>query len=287
MGQTPKYQLNTIRINQFFLKEHSVAFEFLKLLHHHGVEARFVGNVVRQYLFNYFHEKKIQSLQISEYDICVNASPQQLKQILKVLDISFLQENMNYGTFKFCYGQQNLELACLRRDYNHKGRHCIVEFIDSFELDTSRRDFTFNAITIDHHGCIFDYHNGQEDIMQKHVHFILEAKKSIQEDVLRLWRYVRFCAEFDVKPDLSIMQYAREYSDLLKKLPFKKILYEWHKIIKKDHNVLFYLKTLHDYDMTQNFLGNFIYPTDSEVFVKKNINAYYPNIPKWALDAIH
>lgn len=286
MEPIQKYQLNTQRLNQQFLNKNLVAFDFLTLLHQNGVEARFVGNVVRQYLYNFFHEKLSTCLPVLEYDICVQSSPQRLKSILSQLNIPCLQDNVNYGTFKIYYGHHNLELACLRRDFNHKGRHCSVEFIDSFELDSKRRDFTFNAITVDHKGCIYDDYDGIPDIKHKRVKFIKDAKISLQEDALRLWRYVRFCAEFGIEPNLTIMEYARDYSHLLKKLPIKKIVYEWYKIIATNRNVFFYLKMLHDYEMTQNYLGPFFYTTDSKDYDQTGIYQYYPDIPKLTLEII-
>ena len=49
-----------------------------------------------------------------------------------------------------------LEFTTLRKDVKTDGRHAEVEYIDNWQLDSERRDFTINAIYLDINGKIFD-----------------------------------------------------------------------------------------------------------------------------------
>lgn len=253
MEQIQKSLPNLKKLEQTFLEKHTIGFEFLKLLHQKGVEARFVGGIVRRFFLAELHPELSIKSSDADYDVCVKAKPIQLKFILIELGISVLQENTSYGTFKVQYKNYDFDLACLRQDINSKGRHCNVIFIDSFEEDSLRRDFTFNAISIDYSGRIFDYHNGIDDLIKRKVTFIGEYKIRIQEDVLRLWRYVRFCAEFHITPKKEVLAEALNHIKLLNKLPLKHVLYEWKKIKKAKNDIDSYIKILKDYQMIQKY----------------------------------
>lgn len=251
MEQTQKFQLDLAKLAKDFLNHHPIGFEFLKLLHQKGVEARFVGGIVRHFLTSKMHPEIIQKSVHSDYDVCVQATPYHLKNILKDLNLNISQENLSYGTFKIEYKNIHFDLACLRKDIDAKGRHCKVLFIDNFEEDSLRRDFTFNAITVNYEGLIFDYHGGLSDLKGLRVNFIGDPKIRIQEDVLRLLRYVRFCAELHIIPQKKILDEAFKHTKLLNKLPLKRVQYEWEKIKETQYDVSLYLKILQDYQMIQ------------------------------------
>ena len=65
-----------------------------------------------------------------------------------------------------------LELTTLRKDLETDGRHAEVEYINNWQLDSERRDFTINAIYLDINGNIFDPQNGKTDLKNKIVKFI-------------------------------------------------------------------------------------------------------------------
>ena len=59
-----------------------------------------------------------------------------------------------------------------------------VNFVEDFFEDAKRRDFTINALYLDYRGEIHDYFNGLDDLQNRKVRFILDAKSRIQEDYL-------------------------------------------------------------------------------------------------------
>ena len=82
----------------------------------------------------------------------------------------------------------------------------IVDFINFYE-DHRRRDFTFNAMSMDFDGNVYDYFNGLEDLKNNKVVFVGSAEKRIQEDYLRILRYFRFMGRMD-NPQASVSTLA-------------------------------------------------------------------------------
>ena len=70
-----------------------------------------------------------------------------------------------------------MKLTTLRKDLETDGRHAEVEYIDDWQLDSERRDFTINAIYLDINGKIFDPQNGKNDLKNKIVKFIGDPSK--------------------------------------------------------------------------------------------------------------
>lgn len=58
-------------------------------------------------------------------------------------------------------------------------------------LDAANRDFTINAISMDRQGCVYDYYNGHEDIINRRVKTVRTADITYKQDPLRLLRYFR------------------------------------------------------------------------------------------------
>ena len=94
-----------------------------------------------------------------------------------------------------------IELTTLRKDLETDGRHAEVEYIDNWKLDSERRDFTINAIYLDIKGKIFDPQNGTLDLKNNNVKFIGDPQKRIEEDYLRIIRFLRFSIQYDSVTD--------------------------------------------------------------------------------------
>ena len=52
----------------------------------------------------------------------------------------------------------------LRKDVETDGRHAVVAFTQSYREDALRRDLTFNAMSLDQAGNLYDYFQGIEDL---------------------------------------------------------------------------------------------------------------------------
>ena len=150
-------------------------------------QVRLVGGAVRNLLIN----KKV-----SDYDFATPLLPSEIVQILKKHNIQTISLAIKYGTIIAVVNKKNFEITTLRKDLDHKGRDCDVEFVDDYFVDASRRDFTINALYLDCNGIIYDFFNGIEDLKNSKLCFIGDANQRINEDYLRILRFFRFSCEY-------------------------------------------------------------------------------------------
>ena len=79
------------------------------------------------------------------------------------------------------------------------GRHPDkVTFVDSLEEDSKRRDFTINAMYYDPiTNILYDFHDGQPDLVQGLINFVGNPEDRIREDKIRMLRAIRFACRFE------------------------------------------------------------------------------------------
>ena len=124
-----------------------------------------------------------------------------------------------------------LELTTLRKDLETDGRHAEVEYINNWQLDSERRDFTINAIYLDINGNIFDPQNGKTDLENKIVKFIGDPQKRIEEDYLRIIRFIRFKIMYNLKIEPTTFKAIKLNLNGIKKISKERILVELYKIL--------------------------------------------------------
>jgi hypothetical protein len=144
----------------------------------------FVGGCVRDSL-----------LGISTYDIDINttADPDDIETFMVGFNISIVGKR--FGTIGVFYKGWKIEITTTREDVTTYGRKADVEFVNNFAVDSNRRDFTINALML-HNNEITDYHNGIQDLKNRNIRFINDPEQRIQEDYLRIMRYIRFLCRF-------------------------------------------------------------------------------------------
>ncbi len=152
-----------------------------------GANIRLVGGGVRNLLI-----KK----EVSDFDFATILTPFEIIKILKKNNIIAIDKAIKYGTVIAVINNKNIEITTLRIDKNHQGRACNVDFVDNYEVDASRRDFTINALYLDEQGLIYDYFNGIDDLKKSQVKFIGDANARIKEDYLRILRFFRFTINY-------------------------------------------------------------------------------------------
>ena len=143
----------------------------------------FVGGCVRKFLTNE---------SIDDIDIATIFTPEELKEKLKNSNFKIIETGVEHGSVTIILNSSKFEITTLRQDTKTDGRHTEVSFIDSWDVDSSRRDFTINAIYMDSKGKIYDPQNGKEDLKNNKVKFIGEPSTRIEEDYLRIIRFIRF-----------------------------------------------------------------------------------------------
>ena len=131
-------------------------------------KARFVGGCVRKHLSN---EK------IDDIDIATILGSTEIKEKFNNTNFKVVDTGLKHGTVTLVSESFKLELTTLRKDIKTDGRHAEVEYIDNWQQDSERRDFTINSIYLDIKGKIFDPQNGTIDLKNNIVKFINSDKK--------------------------------------------------------------------------------------------------------------
>ena len=154
-----------------------------KVFKSNNYELRIVGGAVRDLALN--KEPK-------DVDLATDATPDEMMAILDKAGIKHKPTGLEHGTLTAIIDNEPYEITTLRADTETDGRHAEVEFVKSWEEDAKRRDLTYNAMSMDMEGNLFDYFNGMNDLQDKVSKFVGDAEERIQEDYLRILRYFRF-----------------------------------------------------------------------------------------------
>ncbi|MDP3372552.1 MAG: hypothetical protein Q8S21_06685 [Candidatus Paracaedibacteraceae bacterium] len=223
--------------------------QFLVLCASDGIDARLVGGAVRDVLFYKKTTKNARENRGSksngrnggndvlgklDFDVAVDGSPDEMICFCKKHHIAFFPTGIDHGTLTVRFKKLTLELTSLRADIETDGRHATVVFGKSFEEDAKRRDFTFNALYVDHLGNIYDYFDGVNDLKKGIMRFIGDAHLRICEDYLRLYRYFRFWGQFGRGAvDLSVLPSLNEIKNQLSILSIERVQREFFKVLEQ------------------------------------------------------
>ena len=195
----------------------------LDILCVNGKEVRFVGGCVRDSLIQ---------KEVSDVDIATLQSPDEIINRLENKGIQPIKVGVSYGTVGVVIGEQHYEITTLRRDKKSFGRGAIVEFIDDWEEDASRRDFTINTLSCNSEGLIFDPFDGIADLRAGRIRFVGNPAERIQEDHLRLLRFFRFFAWYgNDSIDSQALKACADSAQSLKRLSGERIRQETLKLL--------------------------------------------------------
>ena len=218
--------INKIKRNLFpFYKNKELKFVFNKLQEGFSADiitARFVGGCVRKHLTN---EK------VDDIDIATILSAEEIKEKFKETNFKVVETGIKHGTVTLVSKSFKLELTTLRKDVETFGRHAEVEYISDWQLDSERRDFTINAIYLDINGNIFDPQMGTIDLKNNNVKFIGDPQKRIEEDYLRIIRFIRFKIMYNNKVESTTNEAIKRNLNGIKKISKERILIELYKIL--------------------------------------------------------
>jgi len=186
------------------------------------IVARFVGGCVRKYLSN---EK------IDDIDIATTLTTDQIKEKFKDTNLKIIDTGIQHGTVTIVSKNHKVELTTLRKDSKTDGRHAEVEYIHDWKIDSERRDFTINAIYMDINGKLFDPQMGAVDLKNKNIKFIGDPQKRIEEDYLRIVRFIRFKILYDIVVEPTTSNVIKQNLDGIKKISKERIFIELLKIL--------------------------------------------------------
>ncbi len=189
-------------------------------------EIRYVGGCIR---------KIIKKEKVDDIDLATNLSPNQVCDALNKDNIDYYKTGIEHGTITAVINDYHFEITSLREDVATYGRHAEVKFSTDWKKDASRRDFTFNAIYSDIDGNLFDPFNGKDDLEKGIIKFIGEPEKRIQEDYLRILRYLRFYLSYsNHEHDLKTAKLIKKNIVGISNLSKERLLDELKKLIKSN-----------------------------------------------------
>ena len=188
-------------------------------------EVRYVGGCVR---------KAIKGEKIDDIDLATNLEPKEVCEALKKNQINYYETGIEHGTITALIDDHKFEITSLREDISTDGRHAQVKFSKDWKKDALRRDFTINAIYSDIEGNIFDPYNGKDDLDKGVINFIGNPEIRVQEDYLRILRYVRFFITYSKqRHNHEIIKSLRKNFNGISKLSKERLIDELKKILDK------------------------------------------------------
>lgn len=175
-----------------------------------------------------------------DFDVATSATPDEIEKIFpKTLSIG-----KSFGVIHVLSLDQpiQIEVATFRQDGEYQdGRRPLAVAFSSAKEDAFRRDLTINALFYDlSKHQVIDYCDGQQDIKEKKIRTVGEARLRFQEDHLRILRALRFVSQLDFVIEDSTYQAICQQKEFLTKVSGERIQEELTKLLGGQHR----LKTL-------------------------------------------
>ncbi len=218
------FLINNIKKILFpFYKEKKIKEIFQILNSDDKNNAMLVGGCVRNFLNN---EK------IGDIDIATIFTPAEIIKKFSNSNFKIVKSGIDHGTLTLSKEGENFELTTLREDIATDGRHAKVSFTKDWKADSERRDFTINAIYLDQNGKIFDPQNGSQNLKEKKIKFIGDPQKRIEEDYLRILRFIRFSIQYKYfDKDIKTLRVIQKNLIGITKISKERIFSELKKIV--------------------------------------------------------
>jgi tRNA nucleotidyltransferase (CCA-adding enzyme) len=195
------------------------ALPILKKIEKAGFKAYFVGGSVRDLLLG---------RKIHDVDIASSAYPEEIKKLFdKTIDTG-----IKHGTVTVLYQDHSYEITTFRTEsgYQDFRRPDHVDFVENLSDDLKRRDFTINAMAIDHQGQIIDLFNGLQDLKKHLIKAVGDPETRFHEDALRMMRAVRFMSQLNFSVESKTKQAIADHHQLLSKISVERIRDEFVKL---------------------------------------------------------
>lgn len=255
--------------------------EFSNIFIENGYHLFLVGGSIRDFLLgNKPHD----------FDLVSDASPNEVKQILKNFNVSD-EQGKNFGVVRVYTKDETkgYEIATFRKDISKgrdtKGSDKKVEIGKhiTIEDDVKRRDLTQNALFYDiENEEIIDLVNGLKDIEDNKIVAVGDASKRFKEDRLRIMRVVRFAcrniSEIDYKTSQAIKNDNRltgisTKDDVSQERIFDEIIntIKWSEQHNKINSLIYYFELLKEYDMFKEIFPNMHINTNIKEITTFNI----------------
>ena len=170
--------------------------------------------------------------EVHDVDCATLHTPDKVIDLCREAGIRTVPTGIDHGTVTAVLDDGPVEITTLRLDVATDGRRATVAFASDWREDAARRDFTINALyahpeTLE----ISDYFGGLDDLDDRRVRFIGDARERIAEDHLRIMRYYRFQARFGAELDHEAEEACAELSSTLKGLSRERVADELLRLL--------------------------------------------------------
>lgn len=218
---------------------------------------RFVGGCVRDL---------IAGRKLKDIDFATTLSPDEIIECFEQHGVRYLTTGIQHGSITAIYNNNSYDITSLRRDVKTDGRHAKIQYVDDWEVDAERRDFTLNALYLDAYGKLYDYFGGIDHLRGGKVVFIGDPERRIKEDYLRILRYFRFVGLFGKgDPEDMTARTCARHAAYIAKLSAERIQSEMRKIIAMP-NAVQVLENMKSYGIL-----HFIFPSEVTMNVLSNL----------------
>ena len=194
-----------------------------KIFNSEGYSIRIVGGAVRDLAMKKFPK---------DIDLATEATPDEMEKLFKDNNIRYKPTGIQHGTITAIIDRTPYEITTLRADTETDGRHAKVEYVKNWKEDARRRDLTYNAMSLDFKGKLYDYFGGMDHLQDRVSSFVGDADQRIKEDYLRILRYFRFQGRLeDPTWDKDTLQAVKDNVQGLARVSPERIWSEIRKIL--------------------------------------------------------
>ncbi|MBP5694821.1 MAG: HD domain-containing protein [Bacilli bacterium] len=175
-----------------------------------------------------------------DYDLCTNATPEEIKKIADDLGFKTIDTGIKHGTVTVIddFYKMSYEVTTYRVDGKYEdGRHPEnVEFVQSLEEDLKRRDFTINSFAYNLLTCelVCLDESFLNDLENGIIRCVGNPVERFQEDALRMLRALRFAAQNKFFIDGGTYNAIKSVAPNLENISKERIRDEMTKILLSD-----------------------------------------------------
>ncbi len=213
-------------------------------LQENGFEAYAVGGCVRD---------SILGREPDDWDITTSATPIETKALFS----RTFDTGIEHGTITVLIDKDAFEVTTYRVDGKYEdSRHpSEVTFTRSLREDLLRRDFTINAMAYNDAEGLVDVFGGMNDLREKRIRCVGNARARFGEDALRILRAVRFAAQLGFEIEEDTRKGITELAPTLANISAERIQVELIKMVTSPNPEL--LRTAYELGITKVILPEF------------------------------
>lgn len=221
----------------------------LNTLINNGHKAYIVGGCVRDLLCG---------KEPHDYDITTSATPKETQNLFD----KTIATGLKHGTVTVIVDGEQIEVTTFRTEATYTdSRHPeSVNFVCDVKQDLARRDFTVNAMCYNIQDGLIDLFGGINDIKNKVLRAVGDAKTRFCEDALRILRLFRFAATLEFSIEKQTFDAAIKCAPLLKNISAERIFIELQKTATGNNPnmlcLLFETNALANYSLTNADFSN-------------------------------